>query len=209
MLSLIGRDHDTAMKKIGRFRRNLDTIYGCPIKVCGSIETTPDGHVHAHGYLYVDGDLDALKLDMDFQAAVDKSGLGYSTTSRIGGDDWFEYAGELAEARAEIELMAAYCAYPTKSLIDDRLRDEFLTLNRQGTKNHLGFQSNAFFRDGVGGEHLNERDAKEQAYERAQQRWRAQGDHCRIEGPVDVEEVDHIANLMFIELLGGIAALQQ
>lgn len=167
------------MKSARRFRRFLDLQYGCHVKVAGSVEVSEDGLVHAHGYLYVDGDLDALKLDMDFMAAADRAGLGDCWIRRIGSDDWFDYAGELEEY-AEYEAWASYYGYPTKTLLDDELRGSFLELNRRGEKYGVGFQSDGFFRDGVDGEHLTERRAKQRAYQRSQKRRRTLEDQISI-----------------------------
>jgi hypothetical protein len=205
-LTQVGHDRHTAMRSIRRFRRLLDANYGNPVKVCGSIETTPGNHPHVHGFLYVTGALhDALKLDMDFMAATNRAGLGDCRIDRIGHDDWLDYAGEIAEARAEQEVVASYFSYPMKTLADDDLLDSFLELNRLGEKYGLGFQSNDFFRDGVEGEPMKERDAKQRAYERAQGHWadHRADDFDDDEGPLDVEELDHIAELMFIDLTGG------
>lgn len=213
-LTGVGEHHDTVMRNVRRFRRYLDDHHGCSVKVCGSIETTPTGHVHVHGFLYVDGVLDALKIDMDFMAAADRASLGDCRIDRIGHDDWADYAGELAEARADEEVAAAYYGYPMKSLMDDDLRGPFLELNRRGDKHGLGFQSHGFFRDGIDGEHLTERSAKERSYERARGEGRRQGGREWARGgdnelwPMDQDEGDLMAELMFITLAGGAGSSQ-
>ena len=202
VLTGAGHDHATVMGSIRRWRRYLDAQYGCPVKVCGSIETTLNGHIHIHGFIYVDGVLDALKLDMDFQAACNRAGLGDCWIDRIGGDDWAEYAEEIAGIDADREAAAAYYGYPTSSMVDDRLLDAFLELNKQGENYHLGFQSHDFFRDGGDGEHLTERAAKQRAYERAQKEW-ADDDEETDQDDVDDHEADYIAELTFFTRTSG------